>query len=237
MKPLSGVPGARRARLLALGRAAWAVAATVPLATYGPGQLDGRLQDLEWVSRVALGHEEVVEQLARMRGATVVPLKVFTLFSDDERAVLELDGSRRQWLEAIRRIKGCTEWGVRVTGRSAAPAPGSRPRPISGVAFLTAKKRALDSARLQSAAAATAADRAFAALARVARESRRRAAPSQAVRPPLLDAAFLVPESGRRRFEAAVARAAAACAEAEAELTLTGPWPAYNFVQGPGAPS
>jgi hypothetical protein len=237
VKPVPGVPGAGSIRLLALGRSAWAVASTVPLETYGPGRLDSRLQDLEWVSRVALGHEQAVEQFVRMRDTTVVPLKVFTLFSDDERAVLELDGRRRQWLDAVRRIRGCTEWGVRVIGMSSAPTRAPRSRPDSGVAFLTAKKRALDDARSRAAASAGAADRVYAQLSRAARASRRLEAPAQAVRPPLLDAAFLVQDTRQRRFDAAVARAAAVCAEAGAELILTGPWPAYNFVQVPGARS
>jgi hypothetical protein len=52
--------------------------------------------------------------------------------------------------------------------------------------------------------------------------------------PPLLDAAFLVPTGKRARFQAAARRLAQACARAGADLTLTGPWPAYNFVQHAG---
>ena len=51
------------------------------------------------------------------------------------------------------------------------------------------------------------------------------------VTPPLLDAAFLVPAARRTRFTNAARREAEACARAGAQLTISGPWPAYNFIQ------
>jgi hypothetical protein len=42
---------------------------------------------------------------------------------------------------------------------------------------------------------------------------------------------FLVARSHRSRFTLATRRHATACAAAGAVLTVTGPWPAYNFVQ------
>jgi hypothetical protein len=46
----------------------------------------------------------------------------------------------------------------------------------------------------------------------------------------VLEAAFLVTAGARARFKAEARKQAAACAAAGAELTLSGPWPAYNFV-------
>ena len=48
--------------------------------------------------------------------------------------------------------------------------------------------------------------------------------------PPLLDAAFLVPVRRRARFRAAAADAARQVTQQGAQFTVTGPWPAYNFV-------
>ncbi|HEX6974258.1 MAG TPA: GvpL/GvpF family gas vesicle protein, partial [Vicinamibacterales bacterium] len=105
-------------------------------------------------------------------------------------------------------------------------------RANSGAAFLAAKKQARDDARAALLASAEAADEAFHLLASAARATRRREGePQGAASPPLLDAAFLVPSTSIARFKAAARRAAARCADAGAELTLTGPWPAYNFVQ------
>ena len=55
-------------------------------------------------------------------------------------------------------------------------------------------------------------------------------APEGAAAPPVLDAAFLVPANRRVRFKSAARRLAADSAKAGAEITLSGPWPAYNFV-------
>jgi hypothetical protein len=78
---------------------------------------------------------------------------------------------------------------------------------------------------------AAAADTVFDTLAAVARDARRRAdVPDGAASPPVLDAAFLVPVAERARFRSAARRLAAGSAKAGAEMTLTGPWPAYNFV-------
>jgi hypothetical protein len=52
--------------------------------------------------------------------------------------------------------------------------------------------------------------------------------------PPLLDAAFLVPVRRRARFRALAERAAEDVLQRGGRLTLTGPWPAYNFVSAAG---
>jgi hypothetical protein len=230
----AGVPHGGRPAVLALEPSIWAVVSHVPLGTYGPGRLDDRLLDLDWVSIVAVGHARVVEHFTRMREATVVPLKVFTMFSDDRRAVREMEAGRRMWSRALKRIRGCSEWGVRITAGVAAVPDRHAASASSGTAFLAAKKRARDESRARVHAAAQAAEDAFVRLSRVSRDARRHDAPPQATRPPLLDAAFLVPASGKARFDAAAASAATACKVAGADLALTGPWPAYNFVQGSG---
>jgi hypothetical protein len=51
------------------------------------------------------------------------------------------------------------------------------------------------------------------------------------VSPPLLDAAFLVPAGRRARFTSMARRLAGGSAKTGAQMTLTGPWPAYNFIQ------
>jgi hypothetical protein len=230
-----GLPGASALSLLPFGRASWLVVADVPLDTYGPDRLDAALGDLDWVSAIAVAHEAVVEHFTRRRGATVIPMKLFTMFSTRARALAEMQTRRADIQAVLKRLRGCEEWGVRVH-RS----PGTRRQPAiektagarSGAAFLTARKQARDSVRELAAAGLEAADRAFSQLAPVARETRRRdEAPEGASVPPLLDAAFLVPAVRRARFRALAGKAAADCAKAGAAMTLTGPWPAYNFVQ------
>lgn len=227
-----GLPGAARAGVYALEPGVWLVAADVPLSLYGSSALESSLRDIEWVSGIALAHEAVVEHFAEGRGATVIPMKLFTMFSTVERAAAEMRRRRRELARVFLRVEGCEEWGVRVTRDGRRPsAPASPPtRPSSGAAFLAARKQARDQSRLALHAAAEAADAAFASLSEIARDGRRRADDVPADARPLLDAAFLVPARSRRKFHAAAERVAKDVARSGAHLTLTGPWPPYNFV-------
>lgn len=228
-----GLPGATRPALVSAGRSLRLVVAEVPLDTYGPGQLEAALRDMEWVGEVAIAHEGVVEHFARLHGVTVVPMKLFTMFSTLERAVDNVKAQQQEVTAVVARVRGCAEWGVRVTQR-AAPVATARTssRVDSGAAFLAAKKQARDDRRVALLASAEAAEDAFDLLAPIAQAVRRRdVEPEGAAAPPLLDAAFLVPTAALARFKTAARRAAAACAHAGAEMTLTGPWPPYNFVQ------
>ena len=233
----AGIPGAASPKLFALGDKLWFVAAEVPDATYAEDAVNAGLRDLDWVSRIAVGHEAVVEHFARRLTATVVPMKLLTLFSSIETARDELLRQRREIAAAVRRIAGCEEWGFRAFAGVTAPLPpaGARRRTTlrrtSGAAFLAARKAARDADRDLRARAVEAAGLAYTALARLARASRQRsrAATGGAV-PPLLDAAFLVTRRSRSRFAAAARKQAALLADAGAQATLTGPWPAYNFV-------
>jgi Gas vesicle synthesis protein GvpL/GvpF len=233
-----GLPGAASPDLLEVGKNLWGVSAAVPMAIYGPEPLEARLRDIKWVADIAMAHEAVVEHFARSRGASVVPMKLFTMFSSPERAVANLRARRAEVVAILRRIRGCEEWGIRVTRRRAAPDKGGKTTalPTSGTAFLVAKKQARDDAREEAIQGARAAETVFASLAKLTRSAHRRPPPEQALVPPLLDAAFLVPSGRRGAFRAAVRTLAVTCRDAGAELTLTGPWPAYNFVNAAPEP-
>jgi hypothetical protein len=226
----AGLPQAARPELLPIEKDLWAVVSDVPLSIYGGEQLAPRLKDLNWVADIALAHEGVVEHFASRAGTSVVPMKLFTMFSSPERASADLAARSPDITAVLDRIRGCHEWGIRVM-RQPGPAPAVRVRgATSGTAFLAAKKRQRDVARAALVKAADAADIAFESLAKLAREARRREPPETATSPPLVDAAFLVSDSRKERFRAAARRLAKSCRQAGADLVLTGPWPAYNFV-------
>ena len=229
----NGLPGATRPSVLPAGRSLWLVVASVPLDRYGPAPLEASLRDMQWVADVAVAHEAVVEHFARQARTTVIPMKLFTMFSTAERAVEDMRSRRRDLDPVLKRIAGCEEWGVRIT--RAVPAvtrtKAGAERASSGAAFLLAKKQARDDARDAVQAAGALADGAFEALAAVARDARRRDDAPEGAAPPLLDAAFLVPSGRRARFKSLTRRLAAGTAKAGADMTLSGPWPAYNFIQ------
>jgi hypothetical protein len=248
---LTGVPpglaGGTPPRLLQSAPGLWLVTSQVPLDTYGPGKLEPALTDMEWVGRTAVAHESVVESFAARRGVTVVPMKLFTMFSTEERALADMASRRKSIDHAMKRIAGSEEWGIRVLRSASAGSLASDVRDpwregsgsraaTSGAAFLAAKKQKRDDAQRARLAAAEAAVDAFDRLSAIAKAVKRREdAPTAGATPPLLDAAFLVPSSRRERFTKAARREAESCARAGAQLTLSGPWPAYNFIQADDA--
>lgn len=231
-----GLPAGTPPQLLQSSSGWWLVASQVPLSTYGPGRLEPALADIEWVGRTAVAHEAVVEFFAGRSAVTVVPMKLFTMFSTPERALEDIASRRPAIDAAMKRIAGAEEWGIRVL--RAAPDARAMPdersagkRVVSGAAFLAAKKQKRDEAQQSRIAAAEAAVDAFERLSVIARASKRREdAPPVGATPPLLDAAFLVPATRREKFTSAAQREAEACARAGAQLTVSGPWPAYNFI-------
>jgi hypothetical protein len=161
-------------------------------------------------------------------------MKLFTMFSSDTRAVEGTRSQRRGILSVVKRISGCEEWGVRITRASpSARLPDDQlARPASGAEFLASKRHAREVARQFVRAAIESADAAYATLSSIARDAcRRDDVPEGAAAPPLLDAAFLVPAARRTRFKSAARKLAAGGVKTGTEITVTGPWPAYNFVQ------
>jgi hypothetical protein len=227
---LAGLPGTGPVRMIAVEPGWWLVAADAPLTRYDAPAIERSLRDLDWVSVCALAHEAVVEEAAR-RG-TVIPMKLFTLFSTDARAVAHVCRRRRTLERVLRRIEGSQEWGVRVT---AAPATGTgggaRARlaagPGAGRRFLLEKKRAQD-ARRGPAAGRAAVRRMLRPVVREAVACREQPVVSGA--PVVLDAALLVRRARTSGFRRAVKSMSAALAPRGYAVTLTGPWPAYNFV-------
>lgn len=228
-----GVPAADRPRLLEGPAGTWIVVADVPLDQYGAATINAGLQDLEWVSERALAHEAVVELFAR--ASDVVPMKLFTIFRNDERARAHV-GTARALASVFRRIGGCAEWSVRVScSPSSAAAVAELPRPQrsigSGTSFLRRKKSQRDDVRKAAVAAREKVEQVYRKLGDVAKESLRKEAglPGSHL---VLDAAFLVPRSQQPRFEREAARLAASAGSMGCDLVLSGPWPAYHFVGG-----
>lgn len=231
-----GLPGSDKPRALDAGRGLWLVVSDAPLDRYGEKPIERGLQDLAWVSSVAVPHEAVVEHLARQ--ATVVPMKLFTLFRSDERALEHVAKQRKRIDRLVERIEGREEWGVRVlidelealrSAREEAQQISGRGAP--GAAFLLRKKKEHDAAREVIEHARDRADELFEQLAAKADDARRRPPPPGEVgKRVLLDAAFLLPRSRAKAFQNLVRATAKKLAPRHYQLTLTGPWPAYTFV-------
>jgi gas vesicle protein GvpL/GvpF len=239
----AGLPGTGPVRLLDAGAGLFVAVADAPLDRYGEAAINRGLGDLDWVSRAAVAHEAVVESF--IAEAALLPMKLFTIFATDERALAYVRAEHRHISTVAKRVARHHEWGVRVvldraravrartsehdrTRRSASAGDAS-----SGVAYLTRKKAQRDAAAELAARARETVAALYDRLASRASTAKRKAASDLPVQggPLLLDAAFLVPRSRAQSFNALVAREAKSLAPHGYGLHLTGPWPPYSFVQ------
>jgi hypothetical protein len=230
----AGLPRTGRPRLLEITGGVWAVAAGVPLAIYGEDQLRDRLTDLDWVSTCAVAHEQLVG--AMLEAGVVIPMKLFTLYKSDDRAVADLAGRAKDLVGAAKRLAGCEEWGLRVQVDAARALTSARPKVrtavASGTAFLQQKQARQQEAREAQAEGRRQIEELFTSLTKLARAARRHAPKSdELARVAVLDAAFLVPVARRKRFRDVVSRTSRALARAPFDIALTGPWAPYNFIE------
>lgn len=229
----------RRVRGGSSSQPLWLVVADAPLDEYGETAINRRLSDLEWVSRAAIAHESVVESFIEC--PAVLPMKLFTIFMSDVRALEQVAGDRRHIRSVLRRVTNHHEWGVRVTMNAAAAETGDptaratkrRRGPASGAGYLSLKKATRDRAANLRAQAHTVVSELYDRMGRDASDAKRRAASELPVQggPLLLDAAFLIPHARSRKFAAIALRETKLLAAQGFRMTVTGPWPPYSFVQ------
>jgi hypothetical protein len=232
---VSGVPGAGPVRLLEVAGGLFMAVAEVPADRYNESAISSGLSNLDWISRIAVAHEAVVESFAS--AIAVLPMKLFTIFTADDRAIANMRAQRSRIAALVKRVAHHQEWGVRVAmDRARASAALSKKPPSragTGASYLAQKKAQRDASReLRSRARETVAGL-FDRLASGSRDAKRRSSSELPVQtgPLLLDAAFLVPRSHALRFRKSAAREAKALARQGYDLTVTGPWPPYTFVQ------
>jgi hypothetical protein len=229
-----GLPGAGPVRLLDVDKGLFMAVADLPLDRYSESAINSGLASLDWVSRIAVAHEAVVESF--IASTAVLPMKLFTIFTADARALEHVQAQRERITGFVKRVANQQEWGVRVVldRTLAAAAPKKKPsRGGTGVSYLARKKAQRDSARELASRARETVAALFDRLAARSGDARRRAASELPVQggPLLLDAAFLVPRARAAAFRALAARESTALARHGYGLSLSGPWPPYTFVQ------
>jgi Gas vesicle synthesis protein GvpL/GvpF len=227
-----GMPGGHDLRAIEVGEHLWAIVQSVPETAYGEPALTRGLQNLDWVGPRAIAHERVIESF--LSAPALLPMHLFTLFTSDDRVVehVHSDGTRIRRL--LKRVEGKIEWGLRLTfDEKAARAKVSKQPVRSGTEFLARKRDVLGINRARVKEARGEADRVYKSMSRLAiaaqrRTSLERAAPGSRL---LLDAAFLVSVAKSGVFRSAVRQRMRDLRAAGITASLTGPWPAYNFVE------
>ena len=234
-----GLPGSTNLRMLDVSDAFskgshWLVVSTVPEDAYGEEALDRDLVQIDWVGPRALAHEAVVEHF--LGAGAVLPMQLFTIYTSEERALADVRKNSRRIARMLDRIDGHVEWGVRLTWQGHPPSKpdsgsaASARRAVSGASYLVKKRDLRDRNQADFKRARTEANRLYRAVSKKATKAVRRTATEGPGSRVLLDAAFLVRARNGKSFEAAVRREARTLEQKGIALSLTGPWPAYNFV-------
>jgi len=228
---LARVPGGGPPRVLSIDDQFSVIVADVPADVYNSEAIEARLSDLDWVGACGAAHHAVADALFASR--LVVPLRLFTLFADGERAQAALVRMRPRIRKAFARLDGRKEFVLRVGRPDASRAdaadagPAASPDRATGTGFLRAKASSRRETAERQAHASRSAVEVFDALSAIAADSRARTTPTGANL--LLDAAFLVDTRKSASFRRTLARAAAGLLRDGCPVSLSGPWPPYSF--------
>ncbi len=245
LPPAPGVAPGTETEVLAEDELAVLVS-RVPVEDYDDRRLREHLEDIAWVERTARAHETVIERA--LDAATVVPLRLCTLYRDLEGARRLLTENRARFAETLGRVEGCVELGLHVFWHRTAP-PGT-PHPSkrsaaapketggpTGAAYLAWRRRERDEAELAAEERRRQVEEIHRNLSLLARDAvvnspqRRELHGREADM--VLNSAYLVERDQEQQFREAAAGLAEDLARAGLGLEVTGPWPPYNFVSGP----
>ena len=223
----TGVDGAPVRRLVVGGLAA--VVSSVDAVRFSEESLRRSLEDLQWLEVTARAHHAVVDAAAE--AGPVAPVRLATVYLDDERVRGLLTDRAAAFAGALDRVRGRVEWGVKgfavPSDAPVEPEPGSGAGP--GASYLARRLAERNRATRGQEAAFAAAEAAHRDLAAAAPASRRY--PPQDPRltgrreEMVLNAAYLADATSAAALRQVVERHAAG----PVRLELTGPWAPYSF--------
>lgn len=193
--------------------------------------------DPELLGALAQRHDAVVRAIAAEAGGAL-PFRLGTVLTGPDAVTGLLARRAAELREALERVSGCDEWGVRVragagAGETAAPAGNTAvaggpaaAQPGAGIAYLRQRQEQLARVQRREQETATLAGEVDRRLSEIAVD----AVAGRGGTGVLLDRSYLVRRDDLEAFIAAVDEGGDRLAEAGHELRLNGPWPAYSFV-------
>lgn len=212
-----------------------AIVGSVPMDVFGEEPLRRNFEDLDWLEATARAHDAVVSAVVR-RGPAV-PLRLATVFRDDERVRELLDERRADFAAALELVSGRTEWGVRAYGDRAvltaavAEAKAEAGTMTPGAAYLARRRAQLSAQETVERDAAERASQVHERLLRRAAAGRCQPLTDPAVSGRrdwmVLNGTYLVDDDRTEDFTATVNALGAEFPGIR--LELTGPWPPYSF--------
>ena len=89
-----------------------AIVSRAPLAEFGQEQIEANLEDLEWVKSKVCAHEHVLETVLAYHN--LVPMKFCTIYQSEDRVRETLAQYYDDLVDALMRLEGKQEWGVKL---------------------------------------------------------------------------------------------------------------------------
>ena len=221
-----------------------AVLSRVPADEYDADRIEARLTDLAWLGEQGLAHERVVASLVDR--TTVLPMRLFTLFSSDEALRAECE-QRAEWMrETLARLDGVRQWDLKVsydaermlatigeTSDEVASIDAELAQATPGRQYLLRKQRDDVARAAVRKAVGALGEEVLARLSGVTNDVRRMAPPSSVEPgelPVVLAAALLVRREDEAELRSLLADESARLEARGVTVACSGPWAAYRFV-------
>jgi hypothetical protein len=219
-----------------------AIVSDVPLESFGEEALKENLNDVAWLEQTARRHEQVLDEaLAR---ATVVPLRLCTIYRGEDEVCAMLQRERGPLLEALERLAGKTEWGVKMiaapgvlaaAGESPSGSDQAAEDLTPGMAYMDAKRRAASASEDIHQLAERWAASVHEPLSGIASEALLNPLQNPELAgyegDMLLNGVYLVDVEHEAEFRRLTVELEAEWRQRDVSVELTGPWPPYNFVK------
>ena len=210
-----------------------ALVSAVPLDEYSESGLRETLEDLDRLEVLARAHQLVLDEALRV--GAVVPLRICTIYASAARVEEMLARERETLTAALRRLRGMAEWGVKayaVDGANGAAAG----EPVSGTDYLSRKRAERAAAEGARQTLDTAAEDVHARLSECAVDAMLCPPQTGALtgREMVLNGAYLMADADIDDFRTLVSELDGRHRTDGIQLELTGPWPAYHFVEAAG---
>ncbi|KOV58081.1 GvpL/GvpF family gas vesicle protein [Streptomyces sp. MMG1121] len=219
-----------------------AAVSSVPAEDFQESALRCHLEDLDWLETVARAHHAVIEALAAH--TTVLPLRLATVYLDDKRVGTVLREEADEFSQALRRLAGHLEWGVKIYAEPQPDTQATREAGAAGTAdglspgraYLRARRSQRHSRDEAYRAALQAAERVEAiGHTMAAGHARHRVQQGELAADAgenVVNDAYLLPREAAADFRIQVLDAARGLPGVR--IDVTGPWAPYSFAAPPG---
>ncbi|MBU0703235.1 MAG: GvpL/GvpF family gas vesicle protein [Chloroflexi bacterium] len=222
-----------------------AIVSKVSLREFGQKALEANLNDMEWLETKVYAHQSVLE--TTLASHTLIPLRFCTIYKSESRVQEILARHYDDFVDALARLEGKQEWGVKVycDGETLAQRVGEssdRVRELkaeideksSGAAYFLKKKLEETVAEEVERVGDEYAQRSHDRLSSHAEETVVNPLQSKEItgrkEAMILNGAYLVAEERLTAFRAELESLEEECGDLGFSYEMTGPWPPYNFV-------